>query len=291
MNTDANLSTPKNPDIIPLTLVEKLDPAIGQATSGIGALLSELIRRTLRTGVQRVDDELQGYVVDKVSGTLSEHVPIIEQNAKTTAEVTAKEAASDLVEAGISSLERKTTQADKDLEKRIERTAQELKTQVTSAQQELRSHVSTAQNQLVREIESAGKRVEENVRGFIAKRLEEVVAKSQAIADDFAKQLSTNSTDLRRQLAVAVGENKDRGEEFELKLAEILNRLIHEETVRKSQDALVREELVRQISQLHDRVESIQRFNHSLIDRIEELERPRGIRAIFHKLKSDRKAA
>ena len=152
MNTDANLSTPKNPDIIPLTLVEKLDPAIGQATSGIGALLSELIRRTLRTGVQRVDDELQGYVVDKVSGTLSEHVPIIEQNAKTTAEVTAKEAASDLVEAGISSLERKTTQADKDLEKRIERTAQELKTQVTSAQQELRSHVSTAQNQLVREI-------------------------------------------------------------------------------------------------------------------------------------------
>src|SRR5947199_6824890 len=64
-----------------LALLERLDPAIGEATSVVGAMLTELLRRTLRGGVMRIGDEMHGYVTDKVDTVIAERTPGLEQLA------------------------------------------------------------------------------------------------------------------------------------------------------------------------------------------------------------------
>src|SRR4029453_1523915 len=70
------------------SLVERLDPALGEATSGMGALLTQLVPRPLRGGGQRIDDELQSQVEEKVDATVAERIPLIESAAGQAAEVT-----------------------------------------------------------------------------------------------------------------------------------------------------------------------------------------------------------
>ncbi len=80
-----------DPDLTGGSLVERLDPALAEATTGMGALLSELIRRTLRGGVQRIDEELQSQVEEKVDATVAERMPQVESAAGQAAEAKARQ--------------------------------------------------------------------------------------------------------------------------------------------------------------------------------------------------------
>ena len=61
-----------------LPLVEQMDLAIGEATTVMGAMMTELLRRSLRGGVMKIGEELDGFVADKVEATLTEKQPVIE---------------------------------------------------------------------------------------------------------------------------------------------------------------------------------------------------------------------
>src|SRR5438034_8013789 len=79
-----------------LSLVDRMDPAIGEASSVMGAVLTELLRRSLRGGVLKISDELQAFVCDKVEGTLAERTPVIEQQASEVAGNTARAVAAEV---------------------------------------------------------------------------------------------------------------------------------------------------------------------------------------------------
>src|ERR1700722_2853875 len=91
-----------------LGLLEPLDPAIGEATSVVGAMLTELLRRTLRGGVVRIGDEMHGYVSDKVDTALAERTPGLEKLATEVAEHAARTAATEVATEEVHALEQRT---------------------------------------------------------------------------------------------------------------------------------------------------------------------------------------
>lgn len=80
------------------SLVERLDPALGEASSGIGVLLSELVRRTLRGGISKIEEEMQDFVDEKVDLTVADRMPAFEEAATRTAEHKARTVADEAVE-------------------------------------------------------------------------------------------------------------------------------------------------------------------------------------------------
>src|SRR6516165_11578476 len=91
-----------------LGLLERLDPSIGEATSVVGAMLTELLRRTLRGGVVRIGDEMHGFVLDKVDTVIADRTPGLEQLAAEVAEHAARTAATEVATEEVHALEHRT---------------------------------------------------------------------------------------------------------------------------------------------------------------------------------------
>src|SRR5439155_5712717 len=106
-----------------LSLVERLDPAIGEATSVAGAMLTELLRRTLRGGVMRIGDEMHDHVSHKVDTVIAERTPGLEQLATEVAEHAARTAATEVATEEVHALEQRTQASDRELEGKITDTA------------------------------------------------------------------------------------------------------------------------------------------------------------------------
>ena len=62
-------------------LVEEIDPVIGEASSAIGAMTTEIIRRALRGGVMQVGREISQFAGDEVRQQIIEQQPLIEKTA------------------------------------------------------------------------------------------------------------------------------------------------------------------------------------------------------------------
>jgi hypothetical protein len=163
------------------SLVERLDPALGEATSGMGALLTELIRRTLRGGVQRIDDELQSQVEEKVDATVAERIPLIESAAGQAAETTARQVVGQECQA----IEQEVKDAASRLDGQLAQTRLELastkdklaetKTQLAAAQRRL----TETQQELGQQIVSSSHRVEKTARDLIRQQVESLTERSK----------------------------------------------------------------------------------------------------------------
>jgi hypothetical protein len=74
-----------------VSLVERLDPSIGELSSVMGAMMTELLRRTLRDSVRQIDDELEARAAQKLDATIANRLPAIEQSATEAATKAARE--------------------------------------------------------------------------------------------------------------------------------------------------------------------------------------------------------
>jgi hypothetical protein len=66
-------------------LADQVDPAIGDAASVLGAMTTEIVRRSLRGGVMEIGRELSVFVGQEVELQLAEQRPLIEKTAAMTA--------------------------------------------------------------------------------------------------------------------------------------------------------------------------------------------------------------
>jgi len=77
-------------EVIESNLVTRLDPAIGEASTGIGFVLSELVRHSLRAGVAEIDQSLQTLASEKVdmavAGKMAEVTDAAEQVSRQVSE-------------------------------------------------------------------------------------------------------------------------------------------------------------------------------------------------------------
>ena len=96
-------------------LAERLDDALGEASSGIGVLLSELVRRTLRGGVQKIDEEMHDFVEEKLEDAVAARMPQFEDAATEAA----TQRAHDVATEAVSTVDRDAKQSAAHLAERI----------------------------------------------------------------------------------------------------------------------------------------------------------------------------
>lgn len=104
--------------------MEHMDSAIGEATSVMGAMVTEVIRRSLRGGVLQITQELNTFVAGEVDSAVKEWKPALEQLASEVAQGKATLAAGEAA--------RKQTAH---LTEQIEQTTSELTDQIDQAEQ------------------------------------------------------------------------------------------------------------------------------------------------------------
>src|SRR5438270_3710756 len=92
-------------------LLERMDPAIGETTSVLGAIMTEFLRRTLRGGVLQIGKELHTFVDEKVDAAIVDRTPALERTAAEVAEHAARSAATEVAHEEVQALESRTRDA------------------------------------------------------------------------------------------------------------------------------------------------------------------------------------
>ena len=156
-------TTEVSPETKPLSapLVERVDSSIGEASTMIGAMLTEFMRRTLRNGVIKIDEEMNSFVGEKVDATIAERTPALEQHTAEVAENTARAAATEVAVQEVSILREKTDQTARQLtgridetDKKVGETAHDLNKQVQDLWQRSREGAASFKTRL-KELETA----------------------------------------------------------------------------------------------------------------------------------------
>jgi hypothetical protein len=238
-----------------LGLVERLDPAIGEVTSVAGAVLSELLRRTLRGGVMRIGDEMHDFVSQKVDTVVAEKAPAIEQMAAEAAEHTARAAATEVATTEVRALEQRTRDAARELAAHIEATARAADDKTTQSAAVLAAQIEQAEQRA----RDALVRTEQAVQQQTTQTAEALTVKIEE-ADKQARAAHEEA----QRFAERAREGTAR---FKAKLAEL--------------ESTMTRQLEENQSRLREELRALTRSNDALAARVAELEKPRGLRALF----------
>jgi chromosome segregation ATPase len=238
------------------SLAERLDPSIGEASTVMGAMLTELLRRTLRGGVARIGEGLDTYVNEKVDSTLADRTPAIEQAAAEVAENTARVAATEVVHEEVHALEKRTQETSQHLAAQIQETAQ---TAQRTTEEKAR--------QLVEQIEQAEKRVGDHTHARITQHVDEIMERSRKGTSALKARIQSLEEQLLAERAAFHDAHKQ---------------------LRKTVDGNLEEAQARLRAELAVLAEA----NQALKTRVIELEKPRGLRGLLARIFSrDKKKA
>lgn len=262
-------------------LVERLDPAIGELSTVMGAMMTELVRRALRGSVRQIDDELQGQVAQKVDATIAHRLPAIEQSATEVAEKAAREAATEVAVEEVQALEQRSKEVQRELVGKIEQVEQTAESRLTREAHELASRIEeTAKNatltaeekarELARLIEEAERRANEAAQAEVARQVEDLLQRSRRTTTemkDRLQALETTAGTLGKQLLDEAGERKAEQKA-------VVQQLQQQEHARRSAEEQFRRELLHALDEARGQ-------NAALERRVVELEKPRGLRALW----------
>lgn len=280
------------------SLVDRLDPAIGETTSVIGAMLTELLRRTLRGGVVQIDGELHAFTAEKVEATIAERLPFVEQAAARAAEETAQTVAARTAHDEVHVLEQKTQEARQELVARIDEarqqalastteaardlagridtvdrkaaqttaaTAQELARQIAETEQQARAVTLARAQELAAQIEETEKRVRATSQAEVTQQVEQLVQRSRkgtAALEARLKAVETAAADLGQQLPKLQRERQA------------------EQTALRGEIQRLRQAREEREAGLREQLEEMRQANEALSARVIELEKPRGFRRL-----------
>jgi hypothetical protein len=283
-------------------LVDRLEPSIGEVSTGMGVLVTELIRRSLRTGVEAIGDGLYGMASEQVGLAVSERMPQIERSALDAADRAARERASEVAGAKVDEL-RQRTEAEaeelarqiRDAEDRSRQAAAEVEKRALEATGEAEKRALEATDEAARDlagqIERAEQRVTESTGSLLTRELEQLQERSRGTAAALRKGLriiDQKATRLSEELAKTAGELQQR-------LLGFLKRLEEEEDGRRRDEAGLRDEQVRALQEAEERwqghLRELRQENRRLAARLAELEKPRGLWALLRRIFSRGKKA
>jgi hypothetical protein len=277
MNQYSNAKAAPTPLDITQPLVGSMDQAIGEATTVMGTIVTELMRRSLRGGVIKIGEQMETYVGECVDQTIAERRPVIEQTASAVAEQTAYTTAAKLVGEEVYALEQRTTEASRALagqieeaERRTHEAAEEkanrLSTEVEEKHQQLATRIDEGDQRAIQvthekaqeltgQIEATAKRVSEAAHAEIGLRVQEMMDRAKA-----------GTVRLKERIQAVADLTTELGQ-----------RLDAERQARETQDAAVRD-LERSLT---DKLRELCRTNDELSTRVAELDRPRGLRRLW----------
>jgi chromosome segregation ATPase len=262
-----------------LELVERLDPAIGEATSMVGAMLTELLRRTLRGGVLRIGDEMHGYVSEKLDTVIAERTPALEQLAADVAEHAARTAATEVATEEVHALEKRTQAGDLELAGKITETARAAEQRTKESAEALTAHIQASDLELAGKITEAALAAEQWTKESaetLTTQIKESEQRGQAALDEQVKTL--------------IDRSRERSERLKARFVEQNNRIAG----LSKQLGSVSKDLVRMLQENHAELREVlhrlEQERQTLAARVAELEKPRGLRALWLRLFGRRKA-
>src|SRR5262245_61839945 len=157
MSIDLSTQTEPESNKLAIPLLDRMDPAIGETTSVLGAIMTEFLRRTLRGGVLQIGKELHTFVDEKVDAAIVDRSPALERTAAEVAEHTARSAATEIAHEEVRALESRTR----------------------DAQETLATQIEEASNGLVIQIKEAAKRVGEAAHAEVNQKVEDLHERSR----------------------------------------------------------------------------------------------------------------
>jgi hypothetical protein len=277
-------------------LAERLDPAIGEATTVMGAMLTELLRRTLRGGVMRISDELHHYASERVDAAVAERTPAIERAATAVAETAAKATATVVVTEQVQALEQKTRESDEQLAAQfgqaVTDTARDLSNKIVETERKAVEATTEKARELTVRIEEAEKHAEDTTLET-ARGLTSQIQETEQRVTEFAKtEISQQVQDLLERARKKAAALEGRFKDLETRTVALRNEFTEGH-------AAVREDVQQRTAALSDRlgqegkerrateeslrgeIAALLRTNEALAARVAELERPRGLRGLF----------
>lgn len=241
------------------SLAARMDPAIGEASTGIGLLLAELVRRSLRTGVSELGDSLQTYATTQVNSAVEARLPELTVLATETSQRVSAEAVGRAVH---------------EMTERSDRTAQEWN-----------QNLQVAVDRWESELDSARKRTDATDA-----TLQEIREKAKLSWKKFASELErlqAATVEFQQQLEQA--QTREQAAATKLAAAEALLQEHRQQLHEQSQQLRVQgEQLQDQRQQLQEERQQLQTLAAQLEllqGRVVELERPRGLSALWQKLR------
>jgi hypothetical protein len=267
-------------------LAESMDQSISEATTFMGAVVTELMRRSIRNGVLKIGEELQTFVTGEVDTVLAQRVPAVERAALEAAEQTAQVAAAKVAAEEVHALDVKTGAVTQKLAAQIEEVERgargivEEKAQALAGQiQEVdRRAVATAE-QLGGKIVEAEQRVCERTRTETDERLNKLLEKAREATSALKARLKTVeelSEGLVRDLRQ---EQASRQSEMQAGFAKI------QQGLHQLNESLTRGLELCQ-TRLKEEVSALRKAHEELAARVAVLEQPKGLFArLFGKRK------
>jgi hypothetical protein len=319
------------------SLAERLDPALGEASAGIGVILTELLRRTLRGGVGKVEDEIDSLVGEKLEFQVARRMPAFELAATEKAAERARMIANELVEAAQQSAEKAVEQLRQETQDSTTKLATQSQTlanqsaELANRSTHLAESIEATRTQAEQAIESSARaisdtivqtesRMETKTRELLNNHVMELAKKSQKtyqLVQEKLENLSSQDEILQRTLADeraarlqdlaeqqrAWSEQRTLFEQLgqrivalqqawateQAKLRGEIEEALHTESKRWSTDlaqgqAELRAEWQAESAKWAAAIQNQTELLESLQRRLDEVERPRGVRAIWHKV-------
>lgn len=244
------------------SLPEQLDDAIGEASTGIGVMLSELVRRSLKGGVANIDQTLQGFAEAQVHSAVERQMPQVAETASSVAESTS---------------------------------ARLIQEQVTPTVDQLTGQVREFEGKLETETERLGQQFTETAADT-ARRLEESAVQMERRIGETAAEADRRLTETSEHLGSLKENARTKWKKLVAELESLtsansdLRQLVSVLQNQLSESATSHQQMLQQIqSESASHVKLLQEQNQQLDTRLAELEKPKGLKGMWQKIAGGKK--
>lgn len=272
------------------TLPARLDSAIEETSAGIGMMIADVVKRSLVGGVADIERTLADYVNERVESSIDAQMPVFAEAAHRVAESTS----SRVVRTAVTESERRTREELQTAVSTIEQSVDQTRQAVDQTRQAIeetkaetqRKVEDTLQNlsQLTERSQSSWKRVKSQFEEF-SSRIGQAETQLQAV-DRKMVDLKTSSEASAQAAAQTVAESASRTAS---ELRQALSQLAH----KAEQDRLVAETGLQEANQRADVIlqqcRQLAEQNRLLQQRVAELEKPKGLKAVWQKVSGRKK--
>lgn len=265
------------------SLVERLDAPIGETSTGIGMLMAELIRRSLKSGVSDLDSTLREFAEQQVDDAVECQMPRLVE----TAEQIAAQTSERLADAAVQTMTKRTAESELKLNQAIETSASQLTEVFTSTKKELESKVDLTQESLTREIDATKSEYQKQTEQF-SQALSESELKREAASQQI-EEMQQKSRDSWKKLSKELNSYRTSISQHNSSL----QRLQEESSQLKDESSQLKRALQQTSSQLQETATHLQEamaVNRDLRERLEVLEAPKGIKKFLGKIFGKKKA-
>jgi hypothetical protein len=279
-----------SPQPLVSTPADRLETAIEETTTGMGALVTQLIRHSLYNGVHTLQGHLQEMADERVAVAVAARLPAIERSAEEAAHRVAREQVVAL-EGKTEAMNRALAGQIDEVEQRARAAAAEvreravrLSERIEETSQQAHSAVTAVRTDLSAELTQVETRVQESASDLVGREIDALRQRARASAVRLRKEqaaLRVKAEILGEQLRQ---EKEARSAEVQAVARSVLERLQGAEERGRQAEQQARGALAEVRKQLSGELDALRKENKALQERIAELEKPRGLKALWQRM-------